>query len=181
MVQCIKCINLDTIWLIMIEKPSTIGTVATLAETQPLRALPQNPLDITQPASDTKGQTLGTNFGVKIFDRTPRRVFPTVFGVLLLKAWRDDLSGGEELIRNLRLMQDWTSGKLTVQPWHFIPAEISGPPCGLGRMMRAHPKIRSELQCVDLASIGNSGRYSRGERTLQLPETSEAEGGATNS
>jgi len=129
-------------------------------------------LGITQPALTRSVQTLEHTLGVKIFDRTPRRVIPTVFGVLLLKHGETILSGGEELIRNLRLMQGLDLGELTVSV-ALYPAEISAHRA-MGRMMRAHPKIRCRVQLRDWRAATADVLTRRAD--IAIAETSEAEG-----
>jgi DNA-binding transcriptional LysR family regulator len=128
-------------------------------------------LGISQPALTRSIQNLESTMGVALFNREARRVSPTVFGELLLTHGEKILSEGEELIRNLQLMQGLELGELSVSAGLY-PSEISVHGA-VGRMMRAHPNIRCRVQLRDWRAATADVLERRAD--IAVAETSEAE------
>src|ERR1700755_3243346 len=73
-----------------------------------------NELGITQPAVSEVVAGLEQAFGVRLFDRSPQGVEPTVFGLALLKrgvAALDELKQG---IRDIEFLTDPTKGEVRI-------------------------------------------------------------------
>jgi DNA-binding transcriptional LysR family regulator len=101
-------------------------------------------IGITQPALSVGIRRLERELGVRLFDRARGRVAPTSFGEVVLRRARQIVEGGEELIREVRLLDGLSSGSLVVAAGTFA-AEISGHRA-LGRLAQKHPSLRCRIE-----------------------------------
>ena len=104
-------------------------------------------LGITQSSLTRSLQGLERSMGVKLFDRKRSRVEPTVFGQILLRHGERILLEGEDLVRELQLLQGLDTGRLTVTS-ALYPSEMSVHRA-IGRMVGRHPKLRCRAQLRD--------------------------------
>lgn len=101
-------------------------------------------LGISQPALSVGVKRLERELGVRLFDRVRGRIAPTSFGEAVLRHARQIVEGGEELLREVKLLGGLASGSLVVVAGTFA-AEISGH-LALGRLAQRHPALRCRIE-----------------------------------
>jgi DNA-binding transcriptional LysR family regulator len=100
-------------------------------------------LHISQPALSRSISTLEEQLGVQLFDRSKKKVIPTLFGKHILERGKPILQEMTLVERDLDLLQGMESGKLVIGSGPF-PAETS-----LGKSVaqfsRNHPKMNVQI------------------------------------
>lgn len=104
-------------------------------------------LAMSQPALSRSIQSLEKQLGVRIFERSRRRVEPTRAGLLLLKHGHRILAAVAELEADFSELADRDRGKLSIACGHY-PAELSIPGA-LSRLMSAHPRLQLSMEVTD--------------------------------
>jgi DNA-binding transcriptional LysR family regulator len=104
-------------------------------------------LDLSQPSVSRGIAELERSLGVRLFDRTPKRVVPTAFGRLLLERGPALLNSASDLRSEIRLLAGLDHGTLTVGAGPF-PGE-STVPQALAELVRTHPGLQVRLSLMD--------------------------------
>src|SRR5215475_11763832 len=105
-----------------------------------------NVLGVTQPAVSEVVAGLEHTFGVRLFDRTPQGVVPTIYGRALLKrglASFDELKQG---IRDIEFLADPAKGEVRIGCPESIAGAILAPM--VQKFCRDHPGIDLTIEPV---------------------------------
>jgi DNA-binding transcriptional LysR family regulator len=119
-------------------------------------------LGVSQPAVSEVITELEHMLGVRLLDRSPRGVEPTVYGSALLKrsiAAFDELRQG---IREIEFLSDPTAGELRIGCPESIAAGYLRPV--IARFAKAHPRVVLDIDTVNTQSFPPKLR----ERSLDL-------------
>jgi len=119
-------------------------------------------LGVSQPAVSEVIAGLEHMLGVKLLDRTPRGVEPTVYGSALLKrsiAAFDELRQG---IKDIEFLSDPTAGELRIGCPESIAAGYLQPV--IARFSKTHPRVVLDVDTVNTQSFSPKLR----ERSLDL-------------
>ncbi|MBI5505055.1 MAG: LysR family transcriptional regulator [Deltaproteobacteria bacterium] len=99
-------------------------------------------IHISQPALTKSIQNLESELGVKLLERTPRGVTPTIYGDVLFKRARLLLNENEQAIEEIRAIKDGHLGHLRLGvanfAIHFLPAVVA-------RLLLAKPGLTFEI------------------------------------
>lgn len=115
--------------------------IAVLEHGNVLRAA--NAIHISQPALSKSIQNLEAELGVRLLERSPRGVSPTIYGTSLLKHARLLLNQGEQAVAEIEAIKGGHLGHLRLGvanfAIHFLPAvlRIVPPFTGTRRAPRA--------------------------------------------
>jgi DNA-binding transcriptional LysR family regulator len=126
---------------------------------------------LSHPAFSRSISNLEQFLGMKLFDRLPSGVEPTVHGRVLLKKAIEIIDSIEELEREIRLLDGLESGEMSVSMGAFS-AEISGLRA-VGRLVEKYPALRVKVEKRDIKDLSRAIL----ERTVDigLTETSTVE------
>jgi DNA-binding transcriptional LysR family regulator len=96
-------------------------------------------LGLTQPAVSDIIAGLERTFGVRLFDRNPRGVAPTIYGRALLKRGRAAFDELRQGIRDIDFLSDPTTGELSIG----CPASVMGGTLSLAveRFRQQYPRV----------------------------------------
>lgn len=101
-------------------------------------------LHISQPALSRSIAGIENSLGVKLFDRTPRRVEPTAYGQIIIERGQGVIDQENELRREILLMQGIEIGELAIGAGPF-PFEISV--CkAVAELIAQHPKLQIRIE-----------------------------------
>jgi DNA-binding transcriptional LysR family regulator len=90
---------------------------------------------------------LEQSLGVKLFDRTLKRVTPTAFGRVLVEHGAAVLRGAADLQREIHLLAGLETGSLAIAAGLY--AGSTTVPRALADMLRAHPGVQIRLTLLD--------------------------------
>jgi len=108
-------------------------------------------LGISQPALSKSIQGLETALGAKLLDRQHDRVVPTTYGDIVLQHGTKILNSQQEMLRNLKSLDDLDDGQISVLFGPF-PGVISGYPAAC-RLLAKHPKIQLKMGVRDWREV----------------------------
>jgi DNA-binding transcriptional LysR family regulator len=116
-------------------------------------------LGITQPAVSDIIADLEGMFAVKLFDRTPRGVEPTVYGRAMLTRARAAFDEVRQGIRDMELLADPTAGELKIG----CPASVAAAvlPAIIERFGRLYPRVVMHFDDVPAPSTEFPGLLER--------------------
>ena len=95
--------------------------------------------NISQPAFSRSIRRLEEELGVRLFDRHPQSVSPTIYGEAMLQRAEIIITGAEELQREMALLQGLEIGSFSIAMGPY-GAEMCGSRA-LGRMLQDHPQL----------------------------------------
>src|SRR5262245_23014042 len=108
-------------------------------------------LGISQPVVSKAIADLESSFGVRLLDRLPQGIEPTVFGRALIKrivALLDDLRSS---VSEIEFLSDPTSGELRIGATPGTASSLL--PVIIGRLGRRHPRISFDVVLADMATL----------------------------
>lgn len=126
-------------------------------------------LHLTQPALTRSIQSLESAFGVRIFDRGPGGVEPTVFGEVVVDRARTILRDLTELKHEIDLLKGLGAGTLEVSLGPY-PAALSGKPA-IAKFYANHPEIQCRVRVAGYAEVADDvalGRCELGIADLEI-------------
>src|SRR5437016_2249229 len=116
-------------------------------------------LAMTQPAVSAAIANLEHILGVRLLDRSPRGIEPTIYATAMLKrsvAVFDELQQG---VRDIKFLADSTSGELTIGYPESIAATVL-PPI-IERFSKKYPRVVMRVDIVPTPSLNFPGLRDR--------------------
>lgn len=127
-------------------------------------------LNLTQPALSRSIQSLESELGVQLFDRSHGTVEPTAFGRLVVDRARGILLGVAELEHEIELLQGLGTGTLEVSLGPY-PSALSGQ-LAVARLLADHPDIQCHVRVASFSGVADdveAGRCEVGIADLGIP------------
>ena len=108
-------------------------------------------LNLTQPSLSRSIALLEDAVGVRLFDRGPKQVVPTVFGEILLERGAEMLRAETELVREIHLLASLETGKLVIGAAPYPTSIFVGS--AVARLASAYPKLKLRVITGDADMI----------------------------
>ena len=108
-------------------------------------------LNLTQPSLSRSIALLEEEVGVRLFDRGPKKVVPTVFGEILLERGAEMLRAETELVREIHLLASLETGKLVIGAAPYPTAIFVGS--AVARLTTAYPRLKLRVITGDADRI----------------------------
>jgi DNA-binding transcriptional LysR family regulator len=129
-------------------------------------------LGVTQPALTRALQTLETEFGARLFERSKGECEPTTFGLIVLERARRIFSEIAEARREIDLMQGLEAGELRVGVGTAGPQQWVGS--AIGDLCATNPKLR--VTHVELIGFQHPAALMAGEIDVSVGEPGDLSG-----
>lgn len=129
-------------------------------------------LGVSQPALTRALQTLESELGAQLFERSKGECEPTSFGRVMLAHARRVVSEVAEARREIELMQGLETGELRVGIGNAAPQQWVGG--AIGDLCAANPKLR--VRCVEIPGYHQPERLTAGEVDVAVGEPGDLAG-----
>jgi len=121
-------------------------------------------LRITQPALWRQVHSLEAELGVRLFERTGRRVRVTSAGEGLLLRSRELLAGAEQLVEHARAVQGGEVGNISIAASPQVIQNVLAP--FITRYLKSRPRV--DIHLIEEGGARSLGLVERGEAHLGL-------------